>query len=72
MSLYDLMISSLMNKRDFSDMWAVGAILAELFTLSPLFPGEQYVLTCTFCSINIDQITFNSVDIMVICIVSNI
>ncbi|KQK12145.1 cyclin-dependent kinase F-3 [Brachypodium distachyon] len=22
------------------DMWAVGAILAELFTLSPLFPGE--------------------------------
>ncbi|KAJ0969166.1 hypothetical protein J5N97_022043 [Dioscorea zingiberensis] len=23
------------------DMWAVGAILAELFTLSPLFPGES-------------------------------
>uniref|UniRef100_A0A453MHK3 Protein kinase domain-containing protein n=1 Tax=Aegilops tauschii subsp. strangulata TaxID=200361 RepID=A0A453MHK3_AEGTS len=22
------------------DMWAIGAILAELFTLSPLFPGE--------------------------------
>jgi hypothetical protein len=57
MSLYDLMISSLMNKRDFSDMWAVGAILAELFTLSPLFPGEKYVLTFTFCSINI-EITF--------------
>jgi hypothetical protein len=60
-----------MNKRDFSDMWAVGAILAELFTLSPLFPGEKYVLTFTFCSINI-EITFNSVDIMVICIVSKI
>jgi serine/threonine protein kinase len=57
MSLYDLMISSLMNKRDFSDMWAVGAILAELFTLSPPFPGEKYVLTFTFCSINI-EITF--------------
>ncbi|KAH7439527.1 hypothetical protein KP509_04G065700 [Ceratopteris richardii] len=23
------------------DMWAVGAIMAELFTLSPLFPGES-------------------------------
>ncbi|XP_031374445.1 serine/threonine-protein kinase MHK isoform X2 [Punica granatum] len=23
------------------DMWAVGAILAELFTLSPIFPGES-------------------------------
>ncbi|OAY84446.1 Cyclin-dependent kinase F-3 [Ananas comosus] len=23
------------------DMWAIGAILAELFTLSPLFPGES-------------------------------
>uniref|UniRef100_A0A2P2LV88 Uncharacterized protein MANES_12G049600 n=1 Tax=Rhizophora mucronata TaxID=61149 RepID=A0A2P2LV88_RHIMU len=23
------------------DMWAVGAILAELFTLSPIFPGER-------------------------------
>ncbi|KAG1363461.1 putative Cyclin-dependent kinase F-3 [Cocos nucifera] len=25
------------------DMWAVGAILAELFTLSPLFPGESEI-----------------------------
>lgn len=25
------------------DMWAVGAILAELFTLSPLFPGENEI-----------------------------
>ncbi|XWS31235.1 hypothetical protein CRYUN_Cryun23aG0060200 [Craigia yunnanensis] len=24
------------------DMWAVGAILAELFTSSPIFPGERY------------------------------
>ncbi|BAT97058.1 hypothetical protein VIGAN_09040500 [Vigna angularis var. angularis] len=25
------------------DMWAVGAILAELFTLTPLFPGESEI-----------------------------
>ncbi|KAJ6334018.1 hypothetical protein OIU78_011014 [Salix suchowensis] len=25
------------------DMWAVGAILAELFTLSPIFPGESEI-----------------------------
>ncbi|XP_051152976.1 serine/threonine-protein kinase MHK [Andrographis paniculata] len=25
------------------DMWAVGAILAELFTLNPLFPGESEI-----------------------------
>ncbi|KAG8496824.1 hypothetical protein CXB51_008058 [Gossypium anomalum] len=25
----------------FTDMWAVGAILAELFTSSPIFPGER-------------------------------
>jgi len=23
-------------------MWAVGAIIAELFTLSPIFPGERW------------------------------
>ncbi|CAH1446828.1 unnamed protein product [Lactuca virosa] len=26
-----------------SDMWAVGAILAELFTLCPMFPGESEI-----------------------------
>lgn len=26
----------------FSDMWAMGAIMAELFTLRPLFPGSRY------------------------------
>jgi protein kinase len=25
------------------DMWAMGAIMAELFTLHPLFPGARYV-----------------------------
>jgi len=29
-------------------MWAVGAILAELFTLTPLFPGERYILILYF------------------------
>ncbi|XP_058741743.1 cyclin-dependent kinase F-3-like [Vicia villosa] len=24
------------------DMWAIGAILAELFTLTPIFPGESF------------------------------
>jgi len=32
----------------FADMWAVGAILAELFTLTPLFPGERYILILYF------------------------
>jgi serine/threonine protein kinase len=27
------------------DMWAIGAIMAELFTLRPLFPGARYVLS---------------------------
>ncbi|PPD90488.1 hypothetical protein GOBAR_DD12546 [Gossypium barbadense] len=27
----------------FTDMWAVGAILAELFTSSPIFPGESEI-----------------------------
>ncbi len=26
-----------------ADMWAMGAIMAELFTLHPLFPGARYV-----------------------------
>lgn len=26
----------------FPDMWAMGAIMAELFTLRPLFPGSRY------------------------------
>lgn len=26
----------------FSDMWAMGAIIAELFSLRPLFPGSRY------------------------------
>ncbi|XP_077229546.1 protein kinase superfamily protein isoform X2 [Tasmannia lanceolata] len=39
------------------DMWAVGAILAELFTLSPLFPGESetdqlYKICCILGSPN--------------------
>lgn len=25
------------------DMWAMGAIMAELFTLRPLFPGIRYL-----------------------------
>lgn len=29
-------------------MWAVGAILAELFTLTPLFPGERYISVLYF------------------------
>ncbi|KAL5172160.1 Cyclin-dependent kinase F-4 [Glycine soja] len=28
------------------DMWAMGAIMAELFTLRPLFPGSSHVTTC--------------------------
>lgn len=48
----------------FTDMWAIGAILAELFTLSPLFPGETYVLISTFHRINPDQITYISLYIM--------
>lgn len=24
-----------------TDMWAVGAVLAELFTMCPIFPGER-------------------------------
>ena len=28
---------------EFLDMWAMGAIMAELFTLRPLFPGLRYV-----------------------------
>lgn len=27
----------------FPDMWAMGAIMAELFTLRPLFPGARCV-----------------------------
>ncbi|KAI3997787.1 hypothetical protein MKX01_007674 [Papaver californicum] len=35
------------------DMWAIGAILAELFTLNPIFPGESetdqlYKICCVF------------------------
>lgn len=26
----------------FPDMWAMGAIMAELLTLRPLFPGSRY------------------------------
>lgn len=28
----------------FLDMWAMGAIMAELITLRPLFPGTRYVI----------------------------
>ena len=52
-------------------MWAIGAILAELFTLTPLFPGETYVLNFTFGSINLHHTTFLSLDIIVICVVPN-
>ncbi|MCI23987.1 cyclin-dependent kinase F-4-like, partial [Trifolium medium] len=32
------------------DMWAMGAIMSELFTLSPLFPGTRYhVLSISLC-----------------------
>ncbi len=31
-----------------ADMWAMGAIMAELFTLHPLFPGARYVLVFLF------------------------
>ena len=55
----------------FTDMWAIGAILAELFTLTPLFPGETYVLNFTFGSINLHHTTFLSLDIIVICVVPN-
>ncbi|KAG9149356.1 hypothetical protein Leryth_003319 [Lithospermum erythrorhizon] len=39
------------------DMWAVGAVLAELFTLSPIFPGESeldqlYKICCVLGSPN--------------------
>lgn len=27
-------------------MWAIGAIFAELFTLTPIFPGERYLMFC--------------------------
>lgn len=27
-----------------TDMWAVGAILAELFTLCPIFPGQRWFI----------------------------
>lgn len=33
-----------MQRLSLSDMWAMGAIMAELFTLRPLFPGARYVL----------------------------
>ncbi|KAL6339433.1 hypothetical protein AAG906_032967 [Vitis piasezkii] len=31
------------------DMWAVGAILAELFTLCPIFPGERSTIQDMLC-----------------------
>ena len=33
-----------MQRLCLSDMWAMGAIMAELFTLRPLFPGARYAL----------------------------
>jgi predicted metallopeptidase len=45
--LYDyavvFLLEAVNNKHKFfADMWAIGAILAELFTLTPIFPGERY------------------------------
>ena len=40
-SVIQLPLLTICQLRTFTDMWAVGAILAELFTLSPLFPGER-------------------------------
>ena len=31
-----------------SDLWAMGAIIAELFTLRPLFPGRRFFLVLCF------------------------
>jgi hypothetical protein len=37
------LLEAVNNKHKFfADMWAIGAILAELFTLTPIFPGERY------------------------------
>ena len=44
----------LLRKADYSapvDMFALGAIMAELFTLKPLFPGSTEVCSlCLLCS----------------------
>ena len=45
----------------FADMWAIGAILAELFTLTPIFPGERYLKSPMFshlCHLLVDFCAF--------------
>lgn len=48
------------NLNAYADMWSVGAILAELFMSSPLFPGERYL-----CKIPVAVFLFFSAKLLI-------
>ena len=47
----------------FSDIWAVGCIMAELYTFRPLFPGNSEIDEIfKICSVSIEKVEISCVE----------